>query len=44
VIHSDNPRLDYAKTVTQFLDHNSLHRALRSLDSPDLSTQTSGFS
>jgi transposase len=36
VIHADNARPHCAKPVTQFLDHNSLHRAPHYPYSPDL--------
>jgi transposase len=37
VIHAGNARPHCAKTVTQFLDHNSIHRAPHPPYSPDLS-------
>jgi hypothetical protein len=36
VIHADNAIPHCAKTVAQFLDHNSLRRALHAPDSSDL--------
>jgi hypothetical protein len=44
MIHADNARLHCAKTVAQFLDHNSLRRASHIPYSPDMSPLTSVFS
>jgi hypothetical protein len=43
MIHADNARPYCAKTVTQFLDHNSIRRAPHPFYSPDITAQISAF-